>query len=74
MFLSKDTKSPFYQIIYFVDGKRTKISTKTTNKREAERFLKSFVPKPNIKKNKTQEQRDKKVSVKLSSFIEEYKT
>ena len=74
MFLSKDTKLPFYQIIYFVDGKRTKISTKTTNKREAERFLKSFVPKPNIKKNKTQEQRDKKVSVKLSSFIEEYKT
>ena len=42
MFLSKDSKSPFYQINYFVEGKRTKKSTKTTNKKEALKILESF--------------------------------
>lgn len=74
MFLSRDTKSPYYQVIYFVNGKRTKISTKTTNKKEAEKFLKSFVPKPKEKKVEPEERKDKKDSIKLSSFIEEYKT
>ncbi len=49
MFLSSDTKSPFYQVIYFVDDKRTKISTRTTGKKEAEQFLKSFVPQLKFK-------------------------
>ena len=30
----------------FVDGKRTKISIETTDKKESEKFLKSFVPQP----------------------------
>lgn len=42
MFLSKDSKSPYYQITYFVNGKRTKKSTKTTNLKEANKFLASF--------------------------------
>ncbi|MBK6915753.1 MAG: hypothetical protein IPH11_19590 [Ignavibacteriales bacterium] len=42
MFLSKDSKSPFYQITYFVEGKRTKKSTKTTDLNEARKFLASF--------------------------------
>lgn len=42
MFLTKDSKSPFYQINYFIDGKRTKKSTKTSNKKEALKFLDSF--------------------------------
>lgn len=74
MFLSRDTKSPYYQIIYFVNGKRTKVSTKTANKKEAEKFLKSFVPKPKEKIIEIEQQpKEKKVAIKLSSFIEEYK-
>lgn len=74
MFLSKDTKSPFYQVIYFVDGKRTKISTRTADKKEAEKFLKSFVPQPKVKNVEPEEPKEKKVTIKLSNFIEEYKT
>jgi len=80
MFLSRDSKSPYYQVIYFVNGKRTKISTKTTDKKEAKKFLKSFVPKPKVKpeqsfgKIEPEEAKEKKVTIKLSIFIEEYKT
>jgi len=74
MFLSRDTKSPYYQVIYFVNGKRTKISTRTANRKEAEKFLKSFVPQPKEKKVEPEEPKEKKVSIKLSCFIEEYKT
>ena len=74
MFLSRDTKSPFYQVIYFVDGKRTKISTRTANKKEAEKFLKSFVPKPKVKNIEPEEPKEKRDLIRLSSFIEEYKT
>ncbi|MGD8305600.1 MAG: tyrosine-type recombinase/integrase [Ignavibacteria bacterium] len=42
MFLIKDSKSPFYQIVYFVNGKRTKISTRKTTKSEAIKVLKDF--------------------------------
>ncbi|MBK7105520.1 MAG: site-specific integrase [Ignavibacteriae bacterium] len=74
MFLSKDTKSPYFQVIYFVNGRRTKVSTKTTIKSEAEKFLKSFVPKQKEKIIEIEQLKEKKVSVKLSSFIVEYKT
>ena len=67
MFLiSPDSKRPYYQVVYFVDGKRTKISTKTADRKEAEKFLASFVPPP-PKGNK--EQPVKKVSIKLSIFL-----
>ena len=46
MFLTKDSKSPYFQIVYFANGKRTKVSTKTSNRREAEKFLKHFNPDP----------------------------
>ncbi|MDD3559227.1 MAG: tyrosine-type recombinase/integrase [Melioribacteraceae bacterium] len=75
MFLTPpNSKRRFYQLVYFVDGKRTKISTKTTDKKEAEKFLKSFVPPLKEKRTETEEPKEKKVSIKLSSFIEEYKT
>ncbi len=67
MFLTKDSKSPFFQVVYFVDGKRTKKSTKTTNKTDAENFLKQFqfqytyIPQP-----------QKVVSISLSVFKKEY--
>jgi len=75
MFLTPpNSKRRYYQLVYFVDGKRTKISTKTTDKKEAEKFLKSFVPQQKKKKVEPEEPKEKKVSIKLSSFIEEYKT
>ena len=46
MFLTKDSKSPYYQLVYFVNGKRTKISTKTSDREEAEKFKATFKPKP----------------------------
>ena len=67
MFLTKDSKSPYYQLVYFVNSKRTKISTKTSDRKEAEIFKASFNPKP------VTEPKLKKVSIKLSSFASEYK-
>ena len=67
MFLTKDSSSPFYQVVYFVAGKRTKKSTKTSKKNEAANFLKSFQPNQDLgpKTNKLN-------FVKLSEFEEEY--
>lgn len=44
MYLVKNSKSPNFQIVYFVNGKRTTVSTKTKDKAEAEKFLSSFKP------------------------------
>lgn len=73
MFLSKDSKSPFYQITYFVDGKRTKKSTKTSNKKEAKKFLDTFkiqllVDAQTIKSSPVTKQNN----ILLSKFEEEY--
>lgn len=42
MYVVKIPRSKYYQIVYFVNGKRTTLSTKTTNKREAHQFLEEF--------------------------------
>ena len=42
MYLMKNNQSPFYQIVYFVNGKRTTRSTRTTNEKEAQRILFEF--------------------------------
>jgi hypothetical protein len=76
MFLAKDSKSPYLQVIYFVNGKRRRISTGTSNRKEAEKFLLSFNPQTFItqrNKIKTGEVPVGK-SVLLSSFFIEYKT
>ena len=45
MFISKSAKSPFYQLTYInSNGKRTTVSTRTTDVKQAEIFLQSFVP------------------------------
>ena len=69
MFLTKDSKSPYYQLVYFVDGKRTKISTKTSDREEAEKFLKAFNPEPT-----KPEAAGTKSHISLVKFSEEYKT
>ncbi len=68
MYLVLNNKSSNYQLVYFRNGKRTTVSTGTANKKEAEKFLASF--NPEVKK----ETPAKKTSIKLSSFIAEYKT
>lgn len=42
VYLTKNKKSPYYQIIYFIDGKRTTISTKEKKKSGALKFLMQF--------------------------------
>lgn len=50
MYLVKNNKSSFYQLVYFADGKRTTISTRTTSESEAKKFLANFSPVKNIEK------------------------
>jgi integrase len=67
MFLTKEKKSPYYQIVYFIDGKRTKKSTKKKTKEEAEKELRRFLLHFN-----NQYQKQKFKPIPLSQFINEY--
>jgi len=67
MYLVLNKKSPNYQLVYFRNNKRTSVSTGTANKKEAEKFLTSFNSQP------LTEPKSKKISIKLNSFITEYK-
>jgi len=42
MFISKTKKSPFYQLTYDLNGKRTTVSTKTSNIQEAYKFMANY--------------------------------
>ena len=65
MFISKTKKSPFYQLTYEVNGKRTTISTKTKNIHEAYKFMGAFqIP--------SQEQKQQTKNILLSKFRDEY--
>ena len=44
MYVAKTPNTKYYQIVYFIDGKRKTKSTKTTNKKKAQRFLTNFSP------------------------------
>ncbi|MBX3008030.1 MAG: tyrosine-type recombinase/integrase [Melioribacteraceae bacterium] len=65
MFISKSKKSPFYQLTYEVNGKRTTISTKTKNPKEAYSFLANF----QLQKEQPKKQTD---CFLLSKFKDEY--
>jgi site-specific recombinase XerD len=78
MFLAKDSKSPYLQVVYFVEGKRRRISTGTSNRAEAQKFLLSFNPKAYVNqrnKIKPVDADDVKTNnpILLSSFYNEYK-
>jgi len=68
MYLVLNKKSSYYQLIYFKGSKRTSVSTGTTDKVEAEKFLTSFNPNP------VDETPIVRQSIKLSRFFNEYKT
>lgn len=75
MFLVKNNKSSFYQIVYFVDGKRTTHSTKKTTKEDALKYLQEFkVPFVTNSKTTTPIIPDEtsSKSLTLSKFKEEY--
>jgi hypothetical protein len=81
MYLVKNNKSPFYQIVYFVNGKRTTHSTKKTNEQSANQYLKEFIKTISISSSPTNSQPqaalqiiDDKNKVTLSKFKEEYLT
>ena len=42
MYLIKNKKSQFYQLVYFIGKKRTTVSAKTSIRSEAEEFLENF--------------------------------
>ncbi|MBI1933840.1 MAG: site-specific integrase [Ignavibacteriales bacterium] len=64
MYLIKEKTSPYYQIIYYRNGKRTKKSTKKKLKSEALKFLIEF--------NKNLNQKKQSGPIQLSHFQKEY--
>jgi site-specific recombinase XerD len=68
MFLVLNKKSPYYQLVFFRNGRRTSVSTGTANKKSAEKFLTNFNPEELGERN------PKMVSLTLSKFAIEYKT
>ncbi len=68
MFLTKSKRTPFYQLVYEVEGKRTTVSTKTEDINEAKKFLASFSI-PYRKNNVVFELNN---SIMLSIFRDEY--
>lgn len=66
MYLVKNNKSPYYQVVLFTNGKRTTISTKTGNFREANRFTN------NLKTESIKEPTAKAHSIIISKFRDEY--
>ncbi len=66
MYVVKIQRSKFYQLVYFVDGKRTTVSTKKTNLYEANKFLANFRVKPK------EQLKERITSISLSSFKDEY--
>ncbi len=75
MFLVKNNKSSFYQIVYIVNGKRTTHSTKKTNEQEAVRYLEEFqknLSNPSGAVSSITQKTCSKNTLTLSQFKEEY--
>lgn len=70
MYLTKNNKSPFYQIVHFPNGKRTTVSTRTSNLQEAYRVLANFSNGFFDPQNLLQQQQTK--NILLSKFRDEY--
>ncbi|HSP89024.1 MAG TPA: tyrosine-type recombinase/integrase, partial [Ignavibacteriaceae bacterium] len=66
MFITMTKKSPYWQVVYHVNGKPTSISTKKKSESEAIIFMHEF-------KKKMNQPEDQIVSVKFSRFTDEYR-
>lgn len=74
MFLVKNSKSPYYQVVYFVNGKRTTTSTKEKDKAKAEIFLKNFNAEEEQVTKQQSNLKEKLSSLTLLQFKEGYTT
>ncbi len=72
MFISTSKKSPFYQLTYEVDGKRTTVSTKTKNLQDAYKFMANFSRIGELTHAERKETKQQIKSISLSQFKEEY--
>lgn len=72
MFLVKHHKSPFYQLVYFVNGKRNSISTKSKIKSEAMKFLLEFQNPIEVRPPEKIIQPAAELPITLSIFRQEY--
>lgn len=66
MYVAKTPNSKYYQIVYFINGKRKTKSTKTSNKKEAQKFFNNFSP-DDLKICKVETK-----NITLKKFYEEY--
>ncbi len=72
MFISKSKKSPFFQITYEVNGKRTTVSTKTRNIKEAYKFMANFTIPNKSMCHDLNESHKQNNSILLLKFKDEY--
>ena len=79
MYLVKNSKSKNYQIVHFVKGKRTTVSTRTSSKKEAIHFFKLFMDRTINNKVDKKEKVDEKKEVEskpehitIKKFRKEY--
>ncbi len=73
MFISKSKKSPFYQLTYEINGKRTTVSTKTANLQEASKFMTTFYEREVAPQTETKQPRYSEFKfILLSAFEKEY--
>ncbi|MCL5029235.1 MAG: site-specific integrase [Bacteroidetes bacterium] len=72
MYVAKIKRSKFFQIIYFVDGRRKTHSTKTSDRKEALKVLENFKASLNNPVQEIVHQLPIEVSLLLSNFRDEY--
>ena len=72
MYVAKIRRSQYYQIIYFIEGRRKTLSTKATEKKEALKFLESFKITFNNHAQEPIISQDESHSPLLSKFQNEY--
>ena len=68
MFVTLTKKSPYYQLIYEVDGFSTTISTRTKDRKKAEKFMANFNPE----EREVKEKKPKLKAKRLNNFRKEY--
>ncbi len=72
MYVAKIRRSQYYQIVYFIEGRRKTLSTKATEKKEALKFLESFKITFNNHAQEPIISQDESHSPLLSKFQNEY--
>ena len=75
MFLTKEKNSPYYQVVYFIHGKRTKKSTRKKTRTEAQKFMIEFAQRlesPNPPSEQLPEVSKTASNILISKFRDEY--